>query len=140
MKPFYVLQALQLVNPNSFRYDNSDTDSYIYIISSLCNLKKLLNLYNNTNSLHSSSSHPFPSLTALLVGNTDTRHFHHLVDKVYRFFPIIGTKEDVALIHSADERLSVKNLLRAAQFYHTLMVAAGNFANNNNNTEDVVVE
>ncbi|KAK4322868.1 hypothetical protein Pmani_006385 [Petrolisthes manimaculis] len=75
--------------------------------------------------------HHFPDAVtapAPMVANTDTRHFHDLVDKVYRFFPFILNKNDTATIHAPNERLSTQNFINAVKFYHTLIVAAGNFA------------
>ncbi len=57
----------------------------------------------------------------LTVGGTDSRHYLILTPNVYRFAPIVGTRDDLARIHGTNERISVANYARAVGFYRTLL-------------------
>ncbi|MEM8979160.1 MAG: M20/M25/M40 family metallo-hydrolase [Pseudomonadota bacterium] len=57
----------------------------------------------------------------LTVGGTDSSHYAVLTDNSYRFLPFVATSEDVAMLHAADERISVENLVRAVQYYQLLI-------------------
>ena len=45
----------------------------------------------------------------VMVANTDTKHYQHLCDAVYRFQPVTMTKDDISMIHGINERISVEN-------------------------------
>jgi carboxypeptidase PM20D1 len=57
----------------------------------------------------------------LMVQASDSRHFSQVCDSVYRFMPFDLTKEELAALHAADERLSVAALNRGAGFYRYLI-------------------
>ena len=57
----------------------------------------------------------------LTVGGTDSSHYAVLTDNSYRFLPFVATSEDVGLLHAADERISVQNLVLAVQYYQLLI-------------------
>lgn len=59
-----------------------------------------------------------------MVANTDTRHYLNLTSSVYRFYPLVVTKAEVAMIHGHDERLSLTNLFQAVRFYHSFIFGA----------------
>lgn len=63
-------------------------------------------------------------VAASLVANTDTRFYLNLTHCVYRFYPLLLTKEDLSRIHGPDERISVTNLGRAVRFFYELMLRA----------------
>ncbi len=62
-----------------------------------------------------------PVTPNLLVARTDSVHYYQLTPNVYRFFPAIRDEEDVAAVHGINERISVENYLRAAQFMAAIM-------------------
>jgi len=45
-----------------------------------------------------------------MLGATDSRHYHAISDRVYRFTPIISRKDDLPRIHGINERLSIDNM------------------------------
>ena len=49
----------------------------------------------------------------------------NLTSIVYRHYPVLLTREDVASIHGSDERISVTNLLQATRVYHRVMLWGG---------------
>ncbi|WP_163870236.1 M20 family peptidase [Myxococcus eversor] len=53
----------------------------------------------------------------LNVAATDSRHFVGLSDNVYRFFPVLLQREDLARIHGKDERIAVTAYAQAVRFY-----------------------
>ncbi len=53
----------------------------------------------------------------LMVATTDSRHYHKICDRVYKFAPYQLTKKDLRLIHSDDERISIKNIINSTKFY-----------------------
>lgn len=57
----------------------------------------------------------------VMVQASDARHFSQVCDSVYRFMPFDLTKEELATLHAADERLSVAALHRGAGFYRYLI-------------------
>lgn len=59
---------------------------------------------------------------ALVIGATDSRHYQHLTDQVYRFQPIKIAKDDAKLFHGIDERVSVENYKQAIRFYRQLLL------------------
>lgn len=64
-----------------------------------------------------------PILPYLFTMTTDSRHYTEVTDRIYRFLPIQATDADIALVHDADERISIVNLDRAVRFYTTLLGA-----------------
>ncbi|MEM9280009.1 MAG: M20/M25/M40 family metallo-hydrolase [Pseudomonadota bacterium] len=57
----------------------------------------------------------------LTVGGTDSSHYAVLTENSYRFLPFVANSEDVGLLHAADERISVENLVQAVQYYNLLI-------------------
>ena len=57
----------------------------------------------------------------VMVQASDARHFSQVCDSVYRFMPFDLTKEELAALHAADERISVAALHRGAGFYRYLI-------------------
>jgi carboxypeptidase PM20D1 len=57
----------------------------------------------------------------VMVQASDARHFSRVCDSVYRFMPFDLTKEELAALHAADERISVAALHRGAGFYRYLI-------------------
>jgi len=56
-----------------------------------------------------------------LIANTDTKHYMHLTDKIYRFSPAFVRKNDVKRFHGYNERISLVNYVQTVEFYHRLI-------------------
>jgi carboxypeptidase PM20D1 len=61
----------------------------------------------------------------LVQGATDGRYYNTVCDQVYRLSPMEVNEEDLATIHSKNERISIDNLARMVQFYIQLIKAWG---------------
>lgn len=59
-----------------------------------------------------------PSVSA---GYTDSRHFRPVCDQIYRFSPLLLSKEDLKGMHGVDERVGVENYERMIRFYRRLI-------------------
>jgi carboxypeptidase PM20D1 len=57
----------------------------------------------------------------VMVQASDARHFSQVCDSVYRFMPFDLTRDELAALHAADERISVAALHRGAGFYRCLI-------------------
>lgn len=57
----------------------------------------------------------------LVPGATDSRHYAHASDHVYRFLPFTLTPEDRGLIHGTDERIKIGDYERTVRFYMQLL-------------------
>lgn len=62
-----------------------------------------------------------PIAPSLTIGGTDTRHFTALADDNYRFMPFIFETKDLTRLHGTNERVPVKDLVRATLWYEDLM-------------------
>ena len=77
--------------------------------------------------LHLSCMHAIynlPFCTGVMIGNTDTRHYLHFTNNVYRFSPSFMYPEDTARFHGINERISKKNYEQAINFFHHLILNA----------------
>lgn len=57
----------------------------------------------------------------LMVATTDSRHYHQICDRVYKFAPMDVSKEDLSRMHSDDERMSKENVIQSVKFYIRLL-------------------
>lgn len=58
----------------------------------------------------------------IMVANTDTRHYWTVAENIYRFCPtFMRNKEDLAMFHGLNEKISTENYARIAAFYAGLM-------------------
>jgi carboxypeptidase PM20D1 len=62
---------------------------------------------------------------ALFVAATDSRHYRHLTDNIYRFTPFWMRADDRERIHGINERISVKNYDNYVDFFMKCIEAAG---------------
>ncbi len=53
----------------------------------------------------------------LMSGASDARHYQALSEHIFRFSPVVMTKEDIASIHSADEKISLDNIDKGFFFF-----------------------
>jgi len=53
----------------------------------------------------------------LMVAGTDTKHYGEISENIFRFLPISIGREDLKRTHGTNERISIKNYIRAIQFY-----------------------
>jgi carboxypeptidase PM20D1 len=57
----------------------------------------------------------------LMVATTDSRHYHAICERVYKFSPMDVSKADLAKIHGFDEDITIKNVVSGIQFYINLL-------------------
>lgn len=57
----------------------------------------------------------------MMSGATDSKHYQPVCENIYRFSPMSLSSDEITLIHSADERISIENYSKAIQFYMTLI-------------------
>jgi carboxypeptidase PM20D1 len=57
----------------------------------------------------------------VFVAATDSKHYAELTNNVYRFSPVLMTSQDVARLHSTNERIAVDNFARSVEFYCALI-------------------
>ena len=60
----------------------------------------------------------------VMVQASDSRHFSAISDSVYRFMPFDLSREDLATLHAADERIAIAALHRGAGFFRYLIQRA----------------
>ena len=56
----------------------------------------------------------------LMVATSDSRHYHEICERVYKFSPMDVSKDDLRLIHGEDEKISVENVIHGTYFYLNL--------------------
>lgn len=54
---------------------------------------------------------------------TDSKYYRHVSDKIFRFVPIVLSREEVERIHGIDERISLENLGNILHFYLGLILS-----------------
>lgn len=57
------------------------------------------------------------------TGGTDSRHFTRISDSVYRFAPLLMSREQRDAIHAPNEYVEVEALERGAEFFRALLTA-----------------
>jgi carboxypeptidase PM20D1 len=57
----------------------------------------------------------------VMVQASDARHFSQVCDSVYRFMPFDLSREELAALHAADERITIAALHRGAGFFRYLL-------------------
>lgn len=62
-----------------------------------------------------------PVAPALVLGGTDSRVMAGIAEDVYRFMPVRMRLDELGMIHGTNERMSVENLDRMAEFYRRLI-------------------
>ena len=61
----------------------------------------------------------------LVMGGTDSREYVPVTDEIYRFYPFIVNKKELAAMHATDERIRISSLIGAVKFnYHFIKGAA----------------
>jgi carboxypeptidase PM20D1 len=74
--------------------------------------------------LESTLADVFPGTVAVpyvMLAATDSRHFHRVWPRVYRFTPFRMTDAQRASIHGFDERIGVADLLDGVRWYRRLL-------------------
>lgn len=62
-----------------------------------------------------------PVAPYLMMGASDSRHYAPICPHVYRFIPAVLSKDEVARVHAANERISVENVEKMTQFFMLLV-------------------
>lgn len=57
----------------------------------------------------------------LMVATSDSRHYHEICDRVYKFSPMDVSKDDLKLIHGENEKISIDNVIHGVYFYLNLI-------------------
>jgi len=57
----------------------------------------------------------------LMLGASDSRHYVDIADAILRFSPMVLTPDELARMHSHDERVSKENYYNAIQFFSYMM-------------------
>ena len=57
----------------------------------------------------------------LMVATTDSRYYHDICDRVYKFSPMDVSKDDLSRMHADDERMSKENVINSVKFYIRLL-------------------
>jgi carboxypeptidase PM20D1 len=57
----------------------------------------------------------------LMVATTDSRHYHEICERVYKFSPMDVSKADLAKIHGIDEDITIDNVVHGVNFYLNLI-------------------
>lgn len=52
----------------------------------------------------------------LVTGGTDSREYQHVTNEIYRMYPFMLTKDEIAAMHSTNERISAKSYLDGIEF------------------------
>ena len=60
-------------------------------------------------------------VSGLTIGGTDSRFYEAVANNSYRFNPMVVTSTELAGFHGNNERISQENLVKAVQFYYTLL-------------------
>lgn len=61
----------------------------------------------------------------LVIAATDSRHFYNISDHVFRFAPIVLTKEDLPRLHGINERISISDFENSVNFYASFLKNIG---------------
>ena len=64
-----------------------------------------------------------PVASQIFPAATDSRHYYPVCSNVYRFMPLVFTKDDLSGIHGIDERIPVEGLEKMVQFFGALIKA-----------------
>jgi len=57
----------------------------------------------------------------LMLGGSDSHHYHVVTDNIYGFLPLRMSQEDLERMHGPNERLGIEDFSRMIMFYATLM-------------------
>ncbi|AUD65033.1 hypothetical protein BK011_04825 [Tenericutes bacterium MZ-XQ] len=57
----------------------------------------------------------------LMVATSDSRHYHEICERVYKFSPMDVSKDDLKLIHGEDEKITINNVIHGTYFYLNLI-------------------
>lgn len=66
---------------------------------------------------------PLVVVSGLTIGGTDSRFYEEVAGASYRFNPMVLTSAELGGFHGNNERISQDNLVKAVQFYYSLLSA-----------------
>lgn len=56
----------------------------------------------------------------LMVATTDSRHYHEISERVFKFSPMDVSRDDLRKIHGVNEDISIENIIAGVNFYINL--------------------
>ncbi|MDL2288886.1 M20/M25/M40 family metallo-hydrolase [Oscillospiraceae bacterium OttesenSCG-928-F05] len=59
----------------------------------------------------------------IMPGGTDGRKYEGLAENVFRFCPVLGTKDEFSRVHAVNESIRTESLGSAVRFYETLFLS-----------------
>jgi carboxypeptidase PM20D1 len=62
---------------------------------------------------------------ANVVGATDSRHYQGIADNIYRFMPVVLSKDDISRFHGHNERIAINDYQRLISFYYQILQRTG---------------
>jgi carboxypeptidase PM20D1 len=74
--------------------------------------------------IHKTIKQVFPEVMVnpmLALGATDSRHYAVVSTNIYKFIPVLLTREDLTRIHGLNERISIEDFRKAIGFYYQLI-------------------
>lgn len=74
--------------------------------------------------IHTTIKQVFPEVMVnpmLALGATDSRHYVAVSNNIYKFIPVLLTREDLARIHGLNERISIEDFRKSIGFYYQLI-------------------
>lgn len=73
--------------------------------------------------LYAAIAQVFPSALPtpyLMAGSTDAKKYEKLSDYIYRFSPVLLSRQQLSLMHNSNEHIELENVHRAVDFYLSL--------------------
>lgn len=77
--------------------------------------------------LNQSIQEIFPDVAtspSIFLAGTDSRHYRHISENIFRFRPFRATEEDAARVHGVNERINIENFMEMIRFQVQLITNA----------------
>lgn len=58
---------------------------------------------------------------AVMIANTDSRHYWDVAEDIYRFCPTVLRKSELSMFHGINERIAIDNYVSMIEFYYRLI-------------------
>lgn len=67
---------------------------------------------------------------SIMIAGTDSRYYMPLTNNIFRFYPLIASKQDIEGVHGCNERIAVNSFLKSIDFYSTLILNSDRYKKN----------